>query len=64
MSVSRRFLEDESGAVTVDWVILTAGVVVLAITVMPPIQSAVVNMAVLIGNHLGIASGWLEAVPN
>lgn len=64
MSVSRRFLEDESGAVTVDWVILTAGVVVLAITVMPPIQSAVVNMAVLIGNHLGIASGWLESVPN
>ncbi|MBA3910196.1 MAG: hypothetical protein C0524_09990 [Rhodobacter sp.] len=43
------FLDDESGAVTVDWVVLTAGVVVLAVIVMPPIQTAIVDMAAYIG---------------
>jgi len=46
----RFFLEDESGAVTVDWVVLTAGVVVLAVIVMPPIQAAIVDMATYIGD--------------
>ncbi|MFV2053278.1 Flp family type IVb pilin [Aliiroseovarius sp. YM-037] len=32
-----KFLKDESGAVTVDWVILTAGIVGLAIAVAVPI---------------------------
>ena len=34
-----KFLEEETGAVTVDWVVLTAGVVVFAVLVMPPIQT-------------------------
>jgi Flp pilus assembly pilin Flp len=56
----KRFLADDTGAVTVDWVVLTAGVVVLAIVVAPPIQTAVSNMAILIANQLGIAQGWLN----
>ena len=46
----RQFLCDENGAVTVDWVVLTAGVVVLAIVVMPPIQTAIVDMAIYIAD--------------
>jgi Flp pilus assembly pilin Flp len=48
----RHFLEDETGAVTVDWVVLTAGVVVFAIFVMPPIQTAIVEMAIYIGDTI------------
>lgn len=64
MDCFKRFLSDETGAVTVDWVVLTAGVVVLAVVVMPPIQRAVVDMAILIGDQVGIANGWLESVPD
>jgi Flp pilus assembly pilin Flp len=61
MNSIKRFLADDSGAVTVDWVVLTAGVVILAVVVMPPIQTAVVDMAVLIGEQVGIAGTWLES---
>lgn len=54
------FHEDESGAVTVDWVVLTAGVVVLAVLVMPPIQAAIVDMAIYIGNTITEYSKFLE----
>jgi len=46
----KRFLQDEEGAVTVDFVVLTAGVVVLTIVVAPPIREAVVNLAIGIGD--------------
>jgi Flp pilus assembly pilin Flp len=61
MNSIKRFLADDSGAVTVDWVVLTAGVVILAVVVMPPIQAAVVDMAVMIGEQVGIAGTWLES---
>jgi Flp pilus assembly pilin Flp len=64
MNCLKRFQNDETGAVTVDWVVLTAGVVVLAIVVAPPIQRAVGDMAVLIADQLGIAQGWLSSVPD
>jgi len=54
------FLQDESGAVTVDWVVLTAGVVVLAVIVMPPIQAALVDMAIYIGDTITEYSKFLE----
>ncbi|WP_135448893.1 MULTISPECIES: hypothetical protein [Tabrizicola] len=41
----KQFAQDESGAVTVDWVVLTAGVVAMAMLVMPPIKSAIGDMA-------------------
>jgi Flp pilus assembly pilin Flp len=56
----RQFLEDEDGAVTVDWVVLTAGVVVFAVIVMPPIQSAIVEMAAYIGDTVAEYSKFLE----
>ena len=56
----KHFLADDSGAVTVDWVVLTAGVVILAVVVMPPIQTAIADMAVMIGEQVGVASTWLE----
>jgi len=48
----RQFAGDETGAVTVDWVVLTAGVVILAVIVMPPIQTAIVDMAIYIGDTI------------
>jgi Flp pilus assembly pilin Flp len=56
----RQFLQDETGAVTVDWVVLTAGVVVFAVIVMPPIQSAIVDMAIYIGDTISEYSKFLE----
>jgi Flp pilus assembly pilin Flp len=56
----KQFLEDETGAVTVDWVVLTAGVVVLAVLVMPPIQTAIVEMAIYIGDTIAEYSKFLE----
>jgi hypothetical protein len=55
-----RFQSDESGAVTVDWVVLTAGVVVFAVFVMPPIQSAIVDMAKYIGETVLVYRQFLE----
>jgi Flp pilus assembly pilin Flp len=58
--VIRQFLADEAGAVTVDWVVLTAGVVVFAVLVMPPIQTAIVDMAIYIGDTIAEYSKFLE----
>lgn len=60
----KRFLRDETGAVTVDWVVLTSGVVILAIVVMPPIASAIGDMAVQIGDQVGVAGDFLEQAQN
>ena len=64
MTRLQRFLRDETGAVTVDWVVLTSGVVILAIVVMPPIARAVGDMAVLIGDQVGVAGSNLEQAAN
>jgi hypothetical protein len=56
----RKFILDETGAVTVDWVVLTAGVVVFAIFVMPPIQTAIVDMAMYIGDTIAEYKKFLE----
>jgi Flp pilus assembly pilin Flp len=55
-----RFLNDERGAVTVDWVVLTAGVVVFAALVMPPIQAAIVEMATYIRDTVAEYSSYME----
>ncbi len=56
----KRFLKDETGAVTVDWVVLTSGVVILAIVVMPPITRAIGDIAILIGDEVGEAGTRME----
>jgi Flp pilus assembly pilin Flp len=60
MNSLKRFFGDETGAVTVDWVVLTAGVVVLAVIVMPPIQAGVTNMASYIGDTIESYGQFLE----
>jgi hypothetical protein len=60
MDCCRDFLKDETAAVTVDWVVLTAGVVVFAVFVMPPIQAAIVNLAIYIGDTVAEYHKFLE----
>lgn len=60
MQTFKRFVSDETGAVTIDWVVLTSGVVVLAVLVMPPIQEAIVNMAIYIRDTVSSYAAFLE----
>jgi Flp pilus assembly pilin Flp len=56
MSQVIRFLQDESGAVTVDWVVLTAAVVGLGIAVITAVNGGVGGLGAGIGNALSSAS--------
>ncbi|MBS3980552.1 MAG: hypothetical protein KGZ77_12300 [Rhodobacteraceae bacterium] len=49
------FLKDESGAVTVDWVVLTAAVVGLGLLVFNLVRPAVGDLAGAINEELGDA---------
>ena len=44
-----KFLKDEDGAVTVDWVVLTAAIVGLGVAGISSVQSGVVGLAAKIG---------------
>lgn len=48
----RKFLRREEGAVTVDWVVLTAAVVVLAGVAITSIQTASGGLGNNVGNNL------------
>ncbi len=41
---ARRLIEDESGAVTVDWVVLTAAVVILAIGAISVLDTGIAGL--------------------
>lgn len=60
MKSLKRFASDETGAVTVDWVVLTAAVVILAVVVMPPIRTAVFELAAGIGDKVTEYGKFLE----
>lgn len=53
------FLKDEAGAVTVDWVVLTAAIVGLGLIVFTAIRPAVSSLAQGIGTELGEAQECL-----
>lgn len=53
------FLKDDSGAVTVDWVVLTAAIVGLGLLVFTFIRPAVSNLASGIGTELGKAQNCM-----
>ena len=58
------FLNDETGAVTVDWVVLTAAVVTLGLVVFQFIAPAVSRLAEDIGAEVDAAgSRMLDAAP-
>ena len=52
LSVFRSFIRDESGAVTVDWVVLTAAIVGLAIVVITTLEDPLKNAATAIGDEI------------
>jgi Flp pilus assembly pilin Flp len=54
------FLKDEAGAVTVDWVVLTAAVVGLGLLIFSWVRPAVSNLAQSINNELASAQACLE----
>jgi len=54
------FLKDEAGAVTVDWVVLTAAVVGLGLVVFSVIQPAVSNLGTAIGAEINDAQTEME----
>jgi Flp pilus assembly pilin Flp len=55
------FLKDEAGAVTVDWVVLTAAIVGLGLLVFNFVRPAVGSLAVAIGDELGEAQDCMTA---
>jgi Flp pilus assembly pilin Flp len=55
------FLKDEAGAVTVDWVVLTAAIVGLGLLVFNFVRPAVSSLAQGIGTELGDARECLMA---
>ena len=61
MSKFSAFLKDEAGAVTVDWVVLTAAVVGLGLVVMVYIQPAVSGLASDIADEIDKAGSKMQA---
>jgi Flp pilus assembly pilin Flp len=59
MSKFSAFLKDEAGAVTVDWVVLTAAIVGLGLLVFSFVRPAVSNLAEGIGTELGNAQNCM-----
>lgn len=58
-----RFYADDTGAVTVDWVVLTAGVVGLGILVLTPIAFSADNSAGLVGSSVENTHVGYQAAP-
>lgn len=52
----RRFLQDTSGAVTVDWVVLTAIIVSLGIVAAANVSSGITSMSTNTKTHLETGS--------
>jgi Flp pilus assembly pilin Flp len=55
------FLKDEAGAVTVDWVVLTAAVVGLGLVVFTFVRPAVTNLAADIGEEVSEAGSVMSS---
>jgi len=55
MKLFNAFLADESGAVTVDWVVLTAAIVGLGIAVLTSVQGGTTSLADKISSSLANA---------
>ncbi|MEM7719106.1 MAG: hypothetical protein AAF222_07865 [Pseudomonadota bacterium] len=55
MKLFNAFLKDESGAVTVDWVVLTAAIVGLGIAVLTSVGNGTVSLADQISSSLADA---------
>lgn len=49
----KKFLTSESGAVTVDWVVLTAAIVGLGVIVITTVANGALDHSTGLGNHMG-----------
>jgi Flp pilus assembly pilin Flp len=58
------FLNDETGAVTVDWVVLTAAIVGLGLLVFTFVRPAVSSLASAIGDEIGDAEACMTGGGN
>ncbi|MCC5988873.1 MAG: pilus assembly protein [Pararhodobacter sp.] len=58
----KNFHNDESGAVTVDWVVLTAAIVGLGIAVVASVRGGVTSLGSEIGDAL--TAGSVTDIPN
>ena len=58
MQTLKTFATDESGAVTVDWVVLTSAIVGLAIAIMVAIGNATNDLAEKISADISSRSVW------
>ena len=61
MKLFNAFLKEESGAVTVDWVVLTAAIVGLGIAVLTQVGGATTDVSELISSDMstrGITSSY------
>ena len=52
MSLLSQAVRDEDGAVTIDWVVLTAAVVIMTIGAIAVLDSAIQNMLIATGNYM------------
>ena len=62
--IIRSFLTDESGAVTVDWVVLTAAIVTLTVFAIPPVRNGLQDVSASIGTYLTDYSGTMPDSPD
>ena len=60
MTFVNRFQKDEDGAVTVDWVVLTAAIVGLGLIVMAAIKPSIQNLATDIANEVNNAGDAMQ----
>jgi Flp pilus assembly pilin Flp len=54
------FLKDETGAVTVDWVVLTAAIVTIAMLIYPFFRSPVSDLAQAIATEVVDAQDYMD----
>jgi Flp pilus assembly pilin Flp len=59
LNIFKSFANDEAGAVTVDWVVLTAGIVGLGIVVMVSVGGSITTLSTSVGTSItGQAVGY------
>ena len=56
----KTFLSDETGAITVDWVVLTASIVLLGAAVVVGIATNTLNLAGKVGTELDSGEAIIE----
>ena len=63
LNLFKTFKKDESGAVTVDWVVLTAAIVGLGMVVMSTVGGGITGLGDAIVTDLGGRSAGFENLP-